>query len=415
MDRLVHRHDVRTYRRLFAVAEFRALFAGQLLAGWAMTVQSLALSVLVYGRTGSPLLAAVAYLGGYVPQAIGVAVFSSVADRLPPRALVVGSDGLRAASFALLATGVLPVSAMLVVVMTCGLGYGAIGGVRFLVLAEMLPADGYALGRSALTMAIGGIQIVGYAIGGSLLAAAGPIPAMWIAATAAVGGAVVDRFGLRARRPLGTGRVTVRASWQASRALLANQRLRRLLMAQWIPNGLVVGAEVLFVPYAGPRAGTLFIASAAGMLAGDAVVGRWVPSALRPRLTLPLYLLLGVPYLAFATRPPLLLATVIVAFASLGYGGTLALQQLYADALAPAQRGHAFSLAAAGQLSAQGVTAWAAGALALALPVGGAMAVTAALSILASVVLTHPSRIAAGTGPDSAAVHRLITEGEAAR
>ena len=292
------------------------MFAGQLLAGCAMTVQSVALSVLVYGRTGSPLLAAVAYLGGYVPQAIGVAVFSSVADRLPPRALVVGSDGLRAASFALLATGVLPVSAMLVVVMTCGLGYGAIGGVRFLVLAEMLPADGYALGRSALTMAIGGIQIVGYAIGGSLLAAAGPIPAMWIAATAAVGGAVVDRFGLRARRPLGTGRATVRASWQASRALLADQRLRRLLMAQWIPNGLVVGAEALFVPYAGPRAGALFIASAAGMLAGDAVVGRWVPSALRPRLTLPLYLLLGVPYLAFATRPPLLLATVIVAFAS---------------------------------------------------------------------------------------------------
>ena len=61
------------------------------------------------------------------------------------------------------------------------------------------------------------------------------------------------------------------------------------------------------------------------------------------------------------------------------------------------------------------MTAWAAGALALALPVGGAMAVTAALSILASVILTHPSRLAAGTGPDSAAAHRLVTEGEAAR
>ena len=49
-----------TYRRLFSIAEFRALFVAQLLAACAMTVQSLALSVLVYGRTGSPLLAAVA-------------------------------------------------------------------------------------------------------------------------------------------------------------------------------------------------------------------------------------------------------------------------------------------------------------------------------------------------------------------
>jgi hypothetical protein len=122
-----------------------------------------------------------------------------------------------------------------------------------------------------------------------------------------------------------------------------------------------------------------------------------------------------VPYLAFATRPPLLPATAIVAFASLGYGGTLSLQQLFADALAPAQRGRAFSLAVAGQLSAQGVAAWAAGALALALPVGGAMAVTAALSIFASVALTHPRRLAAGTGPDSPAAPRFVTEGEAAR
>ncbi|MEY2606564.1 MAG: hypothetical protein QOH31_4386, partial [Verrucomicrobiota bacterium] len=119
----IHGCGVTTYRRLFSIAEFRALFAAQLLAACAMTVQSLALSVLVYGRTGSPLLAAVAYLGGYVPQAIGVAAFSSVADRVASRALLVGSDALRAASFALIAAGVLPVVAVLAVIMVSGLGY----------------------------------------------------------------------------------------------------------------------------------------------------------------------------------------------------------------------------------------------------------------------------------------------------
>src|SRR5580658_2845539 len=77
-----------TYRRLFAVPEFRALFAAQLAAACGMTMQGLALSVLVYDRTRSPLLAAVAISGVYVPQAIGVMTLSSAADRLPPRLLL---------------------------------------------------------------------------------------------------------------------------------------------------------------------------------------------------------------------------------------------------------------------------------------------------------------------------------------
>jgi MFS family permease len=380
---------VTTYRRLFSIAEFRALFAAQLLAACAMTVQSLALSVLVYGRTGSPLLAAVAYLGGYVPQAIGVAAFSSVADRVASRALLVGSDALRAASFALIAAGVLPVVAVLAVIMVSGLGYGAVGGVRYLVLTRMLPTDSYILGRSALTMAVGGMQILGYALSGALLAILGPVPAMWIATSVAVVAAIVNRCGIRSRPPLGSGRPSVAASWQANKLLLSNRRLRRLLWAQWLPNGLIVGAEALYVPYAGRHAAILFIAAAAGMLAGDFMVGRWVPSSRRPRLSLPLYLLLGAPYLVFTAHLALTAAAVIVAVASLGYGGTLGLQQLFADALAPGQQGQAFSLATAGQLSAQGLAAWGAGGLATALPAGTAIAAAAALSIIASLALVR--------------------------
>jgi MFS family permease len=379
--------DVTTYRQLFSFREFRALFAAQLLGAGAMTAQSLALSVLIYGRTGSPLLAAVAYLGGYVPQALGAATLSSVADRVSPRVLLVGSDSLRAASFALIASNVLPVGAVLAVVMTCGLGYGAVGGVRYLVLNQILPADSYILGRSALTIAVGGMQILGYALSGILLTILGPVPAMWIATGMAATAVLVDRAGLHARPPLGDGRPTVAASWQANRRLLSDRRLRRLLAAQWLPNGLIVGAEALYVPYAGHRAAILFIASAAGMLVGDLVVGRWVAAAWRPRLSMPLYLLLAAPYLVFIDHPGLALASGVVAVASLGYGGTLGMQQLYADSLPAGQQGQAFSLASAGQLSAQGLAAWLAGGLAEALPTGAAIAAAAALSILASVVL----------------------------
>jgi hypothetical protein len=73
-----------------------------------------------------------------------------------------------------------------------------------------------------------------------------------------------------------------------------------------------------------------------------------------------------------------------------GYAGTLGLQQLFADAVPAAQRGQAFSLAAAGQLTAQGAAAWASGALAEAVPVSIAITVIAGLSILSSLVLLLP-------------------------
>jgi MFS family permease len=380
---------VRTYRELFAVAEFRALFASQLIAGCSMTMQSLALSVLVYSQTGSPFLAAAAYLGGYLPQAVGVVAFSSAADRLPPRALLVAADVTRAASYALLATGVLPVGLMLAVVLATGPVYGAVGGVRYLVLADMLPADGFILGRSALTIAAGGTQIAGFAFGGSMLAAFGPRPAMWIATGLAAAAALADRCGLAPRPGRGAGRASVPASWQGIGVLLADRRLRRLLACQWVPNGLIVGVEALYVPYAGQRAVVLFVASAAGMLAGDFALGRFVPATARPRLSLPLYLLLAGPYLGFAGHPGLPVAAVLVGVASLGYGGTLGLQQLFAEAVPPSGQGQAFSLAVAGQLSSQGAAASGSGALAEAVPTGVAMAITAGISILSSVVLLN--------------------------
>jgi hypothetical protein len=389
---------VTTYRALFASREFRALFAAQLFGAGASTAQSLALSVIFFSRTHSPLLAAVAYLGGYVPQAIGVAALASVADRVAPRRLIVGTDLLRTASFAVLATNALPVAAMLAVVMVCGLWYGAVGGVRYLVLRDMLPVDDFILGRATLNLAVGGMQIVGYAMSGTLLVLVGPVTAMWTATGLVAAAATIDRLGLRARPARGTGRASVGISWQANRRILADRRLRRLLGAQWLPNGLIVGAEALYVPYAEHRAVFLFIAAAAGMLAGDLLVGRWVPTPRRPQLSFGLYLLLATPYLGFLAHPSVAVATALVAVASVGYGGTLGIQQVFADTVDPAEQGQAFSLASAGQLSSQGVAAWLAGGLAEAMPTGTAMAVTAGMSVTASLLV----RGVAGPAPEPA-------------
>src|SRR5579859_4163496 len=154
---------MRTYRDLFALGEFRVLFVGQLAVSAAMTIQVLALSVMVYARTSSAFLAAVAFLAGSLPQAFGAILFSGVSDQRPPRTVLFASDSARAASYLLLAVGVLPVGGLLVLVSMTGVLFGAFGAVRSALLTRVLPLDAYVLGRSTLNTASAGMQIAGYA------------------------------------------------------------------------------------------------------------------------------------------------------------------------------------------------------------------------------------------------------------
>jgi len=172
---------VPAYRDVVAAGEFRALFCGRATAAAAATIQMLALAVLVYARTGSPFLAALAYAAGSLPQVLGAMTLMAVADRMPPRRLLAGWQLSRALAVALLAADVLPVWAALVLLMAGGVGDGVVGGAGYALLTDVLPGR-YVLGRSILNVADGAMQVAGYAAGGALLAALGPRQALWTAA-----------------------------------------------------------------------------------------------------------------------------------------------------------------------------------------------------------------------------------------
>src|SRR5690242_12858498 len=112
--------DMTTYRQLFANREFRVLFAGNALGVGAGTIQMLALAAWVYGRTGSPLLTVLAYLGGLLPYAIGAITVLSYADRVPPRGFLAAWDAVRAGTILVLALGALPIWSMIALVMATG-------------------------------------------------------------------------------------------------------------------------------------------------------------------------------------------------------------------------------------------------------------------------------------------------------
>ncbi len=426
-----------TFRDVFAVAEFRVIFAsfGVFMIG--ETVKMLALSVLVYERTGSGLLAALAYVTGFLPHAVGGMFLLALADRRPARGLIVGYDLLRLAMVAVLATGLLPPSAMLGLVAVVALFGPVSGAARNALLPELLRGDAYVLGRSLFTVAAGGTQVAGFALGGLLLGLVGPYGALWLTAATCGLSALMVRIGL-ARRPARSPSIpaadrpvdgpavgavggpavgavggpavdavggpavgadgapgrsgAVRETLRVNRQLLADRRIRGLLLAQWLPGSLLVGAEAVAVPYAadlGPHAsaGVLLMAGAGGMLVGDLLVGRFVAPGRRERLTPWLALLLGLPMLVFLATPALLPAAALFAVATAGFAYQLGLARRFLDAVPEARRGQAFGLLSTGLMAAQGLAAAGAGALSEVLVPGLVMAAAGAASVAATLIL----------------------------
>ncbi|SEL53633.1 MFS transporter [Streptacidiphilus jiangxiensis] len=380
---------MRTYRDLFRTPEFTPLllaFAG--LTG-AQTVGGLALGLLVLDRTGSPLLSSLAMFGPALAQLLGAATVLSGADRLPPRATLTVLDLLSALATGLQAIRGLPVWALFAVLLALGLAGSVGGGVRYGLLHEILPRTGYLLGRSVFGMCAGAVQIGGFAVGGLLVATLSPRGALLAAAALHLAAAATTRFGLRPRPPRATGRPSVPQTWRANARLWSSPSRRSVLLALWVPNGLVVGVESLYVPYAPGSAGLLFAVGALGMLLGDAVVGRLLPSSWRHRAAVPLCALLAAPYLLFALRPAPAAAAVLVAIATVGYGSGLLLQDRLLALTPDESSGHALGLHSSGMLAMQGLGATAAGTAAQLTSPAIGMTLTAAASLTVTALLAR--------------------------
>jgi MFS family permease len=377
-----------TYTEVFASGEFRVLFGSFTLLVAGDQVKMLALSALVYARTGSPGLSAAAYMLGFLPYAVGATFLLSLADRIRPRALMIAGELLRVVTCLLIAFAGLSVWAMLALVLVTGLFSPVFGAARMALLPDLLPGDAFVLGRSVLTVTSAGAQIGGLAVGGGILAATGPSGALAVTAALSVLAAVVLRFGLpdfpargaeadlpgeRAEDgdlPAGeaehgsvrtekvSGRGAVWETLRVNRVLLADTRIRGLLLAQWLPVAFVTGGEAVLVPYLGSTAGYALAAASAGLAVGSFVVGRLVSPSGRERLAFPMAVASGLPLLVFAFQPGLGGAALLVLLATVASTAyELGLQRRFVEAVPESIRGQAFGLASAGMMSGQALGA----------------------------------------------------------
>lgn len=173
------------YRAVFAVGEFRAVFAAHLVSMLGEVVGQLALSVLVFRLTGSPLLSALTFATSMLPYVIGGALLSAVADRFPARRVLVVCDLVHAACVAAMVVPGMPVAALLALRCVPAAISPVFSGTRSATLGDILgEGDPFVLGRSVIRITAQTAQLAGFGVGGLLLAAVSPRAALAITAAA---------------------------------------------------------------------------------------------------------------------------------------------------------------------------------------------------------------------------------------
>jgi len=400
------------YRQVFAVGEFRAIFAAHVISFSGDVIAQLALAVLVFERTGSAFGSSLTFALGFVPHLFGGTLLSSVADRFPVRRTLICCDLASAGLVALMALPGVPIPLLLGLLLPLGAIAPVFQGARAASLPDVLGGEGFALGRSLLRMVAQTSQVWGFALGGVLLAVLSPRSLLLLDAVSFLASAVLLRVGTRERParvdlPAGLPRRSVaRDSLAGVRLVLGSARLRPLLLLYWLPPAFAIAPEALAAPYVAqlgrsPAAvGLLLAAASAGSVAGMVTAGSWLSPSRRLRLMLPLATWTFVPLLCFLARPALLPAMALLALSGLGWSYSIGLDQRLLDATPERLRGRTLSLTTSGLMVANGLGLAAAGAAAeLAAPqaviVASSLAGLVAVTLLARPVTRSLRREAA--------------------
>ncbi len=365
------------YADALKVREFRALYIAQVASGIGDQVAKVALAVLVYDRTSSPLLAALAYAAGFLPWIVAGPVLSPLADRLPRRRVMVVCELGRAALFGAMALHGVPLLVLFVLLFLASILAPPFEAARAATLPDVLTGDLYVVGSSLGAISSQLVQVLGFAGGGALVAAVGARGALGLdAVTFAVSGLLL-LVRLVSRPPAATGaRPTLVADVrEGSRVVFASPVLRSILLLAWVGAAFSIVPEGLAVTYAdsrnaGPLAtGLLLAANPVGAVIGAFAIGRLVAPSRRLRLMLPLAVLTFLPLMGTVVHPPVAVACLLWAMSGVGLAFQLPANATFVAGVPAASRGRAFGLAQSGLQVFQGLALTVGGALAQVLPV----------------------------------------------
>ena len=202
-----------TFRQVFGISEFRALWTAQVLSVTGDQLARVALTLLVFQRTGSALLAAITFAVSIVPAFVGGLTLSGLADRLPRRQVMIAGDLSRAVLVAIMALPGMPVFLMICIFGVVTMIGAPFNSARAALYPDILTGDLYVLGTAVTLTTLQFAQVIGFAAGGAIVALFGVRTSLLVDSATFLVSALITRALVRARP-------TARAA-PRSRALVA--------------------------------------------------------------------------------------------------------------------------------------------------------------------------------------------------
>jgi MFS family permease len=414
-----------TFRDVFAVREFRALWFSEVLSVAGDRLALVALTLLVFNHTRSPLLTAMTYAAGYVPWVIGGLFLADVADRRSRRSVMIVCDVVRTVLVAAIAVPGVPLGALVALLFAATMFAPPFESARAAITPDILQGERYALGTAVFQTTFLAGQTVGAVGGGFAVAFIGVRPALVIDAATFVLSGLLIGLGVRSR-PAATTAEGVQPSPLARMRdgfglLFGDRALRTLLLLGWLVAFYTI-PEGVAAPYAtslggGPIATGLVLAST---VFSTTIMTPLFTRLVRPRQRLtwmgPLAVLTCATLVLTALRPGFAASLVIFSLSAACGVYQLAANTAFVVRVPNERRAQAFGIANMGVIVGQGAAFVAAGAAAEWVSPAVVIAVGGGIGAVIGLILTlrwrHVSppggRHAAGRRPGHAATRSSV-------
>jgi hypothetical protein len=409
-----------TFRDVFAVREFRALWFSEVLSVAGDRLALVAITLLVYNHTRSPLLAAIAYASGYVPWVIGGLFLADLADRRPRRTIMVVCDVVRMVLVAGMALPHVPIWVLVALLFATTMFAPPFESARAAITPDILLGELYPLGAAVIQTTFLAGQVLGAVGGGLAVAFIGVRPTLVIDAATFVVSALFIAVGTRARPAAARPEIVQPSPLARMRGgfglLFGDQALRTLLLLGWLVAFYTI-PEGVAAPYAARLGGGSI---ATGLVLASTVFSTTIATPLfsrfvRPRRRLawmgPLAVMTCATLVLTALRPGLAVSLVIFSLSAAFGVYQLAANTAFVVRVPNERRAQAFGIANMGVIVGQGAAFIAAGAAAEVVAPAVVIAVGGGIGAIVGLVLTlrwrHVSppggRHAAGRRPGHAA------------
>ncbi len=390
-----------TFRDVFAVSEFRALWLAQVLSVAGDQLARVALTILVYDRTRSALLAAITFACSMFPSFIGGLTLSGLADRFSRRAVMIACDVIRAILVVIMVLPGMPLAGMVVLLFFVTLVGAPFLSARAATYPDVLPGDRYVLGTAVTQTTFLFAQVIGFAVGGAIVGVFGTRTTLLIDAATFMVSALLVRVWVRARRPAATGgrrRPTPLADAAAgSRLVFRTPALRLPMLLGWlaafydVPEG--VATPLARTLHGGPvTVGLILAAGALGASIGMIAFSRLVPPAGRARWMGPLAISCCAVLVLMALRPGLPATLLILTVCGLLACFQTAANAAFVAAAPPGQRSQAFGLAQGGMNLGQGAAMILAGAAAQHIAPASVIALAGVIGTFCALIVSFGNR-----------------------